>query len=92
MIESERAAELRQLAESLFDGNKEKASNLLLLLENFITPEISVLPDFSNMKMNFPEETCRWCIDGECLAYMPDSMFLCKGKCNLYEKKLEGNK
>lgn len=87
MIEDSKAAELRRLAESLFNGDKEKADTLLTLLETFTVPEVSTSQNFANLKMELPEETCRWCIDGECLAYMPDSMFLCKGKCPVYEEK-----
>ena len=78
---------LHELAELLFDGNKEKASILIEILGTFNTSEITS-PDFINLKMELPEETCKWCIDGECLAYMPDSMFLCKGKCSTYEERL----
>jgi hypothetical protein len=87
MIESSRMLELHRLAKSLFDGDNEKANTMLTLLETFTFPEIVSSPDFTNLKMELPEETCKWCFEGECLVRMPDSMFLCKGKCSLYEER-----
>ncbi len=74
-----------KLAEFLFDGDKEKAKQLLTLMESFTSP---VLPPEFNRVMVLPEEDCKWCTEaGECLFYMPDSMFLCKSKCQEYERK-----
>lgn len=86
--EDKKWKDLKQMAESLFDGNKEKAEKLIFLIQN--TPaEMQVPPEFSNLKMELPEESCRWCFEGECFNYMPDSLFLCKGKCPDYEEKKE---
>jgi hypothetical protein len=76
-----------QLAEFLFDGDKEKAERLLILIDSFTNPILP--PEFKKLVMNLPEENCKWCTrDGECLFYMPDSMFLCKKKCeNFIEKE-----
>jgi hypothetical protein len=75
-----------ELAEFLFDGNKEKAEKLLVLIESFTNPIIP--PEFKNLTMNIPEETCKWCSSSsDCLFYMPDSVFHCKGKCKEYEEK-----
>ena len=76
-----------ELAEFLFDGNKEKAEKLLILIESFTSPVVP--PEFYNLTMKIPpEESCQWCNDvGECLYYMPDSMFLCEGKCKEYEAR-----
>lgn len=75
-----------QIAEFLFDGDKERAKQLLILIESFTS--VSIPPEFKNLVMNLPEDTCRWCMnDGECMFYMPDSMFICKGKCKEYEEK-----
>jgi hypothetical protein len=80
-----------QIAEFLFDGDKEKAKQLLILIESFTSPVIS--PDFKNLVMELPEDSCQWCTDdGECLFYMPDSMFRCKGKCNEYERRKDENR
>lgn len=76
-----------KLAEFLFDGDKGKAKQLLTLIESFTAP---VLPPEFRRVMVIPEEDCRWCTpDGECLFYMPDSMFLCDGKCKQYERKTD---
>ena len=71
-----------KVAEFLFDGNKEKAQQLLTLMESFVSP--TVPPEFKRT-MIIPEDDCKWCIGGECLMYMPDSMFLCTGKCSDYK-------
>jgi hypothetical protein len=43
---------------------------------------------FKKLVMALPEEECQWCTDdGECLFYMPDSMFLCKGRCQEFTKR-----
>lgn len=74
-----------KLAEFLFDGDKDKAEQLLILIESFTAP---VLPPEFRRAMVLPEEDCRWCTDdGECLFYIPDSMFLCDGKCKQYERR-----
>lgn len=74
-----------KLAEFLFDGDQEKAKQLLVLIESFTTP---VLPPEFKRVMIIPEDTCRWCTDdGECFFCMPDSIFLCEGKCHRYERK-----
>ena len=76
-----------KLAEYLFDGNKEKAEQLLILIESFTAP---ILPPEFKRVMIIPEDDCRWCTDnGECLFYMPDSMFLCRGKCKEFEGRKE---
>lgn len=78
----------KKVAEFLFNGDPKKAEQLLLLIESFTNPVIP--PEFKNLVMSLPEEDCRWCTDGgECLYYMPDSMFLCKGKCEEYEKRAQ---
>ena len=74
----------KELAEFLFNGDTEKAEKLLLLIESFTNPIIP--PEFKNLIMEIPED-CKWCHDGECLYAMPDSMFLCSGKCKDYEQK-----
>lgn len=76
-----------QIAKFLFDGDPEKAKQLLILIESFTSPILP--PEFKNLTMNLPEETCQWCKDGECLFYMPDSMFQCKGKCTEYTERSE---
>ena len=74
-----------KLAEALFEWDKDKAEQLLILIESFTAP---VLPPEFKRVMVIPEDDCRWCTDdGECLCYMPDSMFLCEGKCNQYERR-----
>ena len=95
MIE-ERENELRKgrqhLAEFLFDGDKEKAKQLLVLIESFVSPVLP--PEFKRkMLLPLPKEDCRWCskYSGECLYYMPDSMFNCEGECELYEKREDVN-
>ena len=45
-----------QIAEFLFDGDKEKARQLLILIESFTSPVIS--PDFKNLVMELPEDSC----------------------------------
>lgn len=78
-----------ELAEFLFDGNKEKAEKLLVLIESFTNPIIP--PEFKNLTMKLSEDTCKWCNNGECLFYMPDSMFRCEGKCKEYEERAAVN-
>lgn len=74
-----------KLAEFLFNGDKEKANQLLVLIESFVDP---ALPPEFNRVMVLPEDDCMWCTEGgECLFYMPDSMFLCKGMCQNYQEK-----
>ena len=76
-----------EVAEYLFDGNKYKAKILLELMKSFIvSPSVQ---DFSGIEMELPEETCKWCIEGECFFCMPDSMFKCKGKCKDYKEKID---
>ena len=75
------------LAKYLFDGDEEKASKLLLLIESFSSS--STPPEFKNLVMVLAEDSCKWCKDGECLFYMPDSLFHCDGKCENFEEKLE---
>lgn len=73
-----------EIATFLFNGDKEKAEKLLLLIDSPVPP---VPPEFSNLKMELPESACRWCTsDGECLFCMPDSLFMCKGKCHDFEE------
>ena len=76
-----------KLASFLFDGDTEKAKQLLTLIESFTS--MSIPPEFKKLVMALPEEECQWCTDdGECLFYMPDSMFLCKGRCQEFTKKV----
>lgn len=75
-----------ELAEFLFDGDKEKAEKLLVLIESFTNPITP--PEFENLVMVLPEYSCHWCSkEGECFCYMPDSMFRCEGKCKDYEER-----
>ena len=74
------------LAEFLFDGNTEKGEILIALIQSFELLEIYP-PEFKDMVMQLPEETCKWCKEGECFFAAPDSMFLCKGRCDDYEQK-----
>ena len=77
-----------QIAEFLFDGDKEKASQLLLLINSFISPILP--PEFKKLVMQVPVESCKWCSSsGDCLFYMPDSVFNCEGKCKEYQEKDE---
>lgn len=41
-----------KIAESLFDGDKEKAEKLLMLMDNIIP----MTPSFENLVMNIPQE------------------------------------
>lgn len=84
MSEEEIWGNREKLAEFLFDGDKEKARQLLILMGSFTTNPI-VPPEFKRT-MILPEDDCKWCEEGECLLYMPDSMFLCRGKCKDYEE------
>ena len=83
---------LKQAAYELFDGDKEKGEKLLLLIQTMTSKELPVPPEFQNLKMKLPEESCRWCYDGECICHMPDSLFLCEGKCSQYEERITENK
>ena len=81
----------REVAEYLFDGDKEKAQKLLTLIQSFtlsvVSPEL-----YRNLQMNIPEPmySCQWCTDqGECWFYMLDSRFCCEGKCKEYKIKKE---
>lgn len=86
--------EREELAKFLFDGDEVKAEALLTLLKSFTLDSVpSNL--FSNLKMvlpvyKSPEDTCRWChkSTGDCLFYLPDSMFKCEGKCLEYEEEV----
>lgn len=76
-----------KLAEFLFDGDKNKAQQLLILIESFTNP---VLPPEFKRKMIIPEEECTWCTNrGECFFYAPDSILMCKGKCEKFEGREE---
>ena len=88
MIKDEKWENLKKLASFLFDGNEEKAEKLLVLMEEFSVPQIEAPVEFSNLKMRFPEETCRWCANGDCLIDMPDQILPCEGICKLYEGNL----
>lgn len=71
-------------ATSLFDGDVQKGKLLLGIIDASVAP-INV-PEFKEVKMELPEDSCKYCTpDGECLYYMPDSMFECKGKCDSYK-------
>ena len=68
----------------LFDGNKEKARIFMQLLKD-ATKSVSNF----DVKMDFSEESCKWCEKGECWYFMPDSRLQCehnKTECQFYEK------
>lgn len=78
---------LRELEAALFlfDNNEEKAKIFMQLLKD-ATKTTSKF----DVRMDFSEESCRWCDKGECWFFMPDSRFYCeyhKVGCDFYEKQ-----
>ena len=68
----------------LFDGNEEKATIFMNLLKDTFFES----PVKYDIKMDFSEPSCRWCDNGECWYFMPDSRFRCehnKKTCDFYE-------
>ena len=70
----------------LFDNNEEKAKMFMELLR--VAAHGS--SEKFNVKMDFSEPTCKWCDNGECWFFMPDSRLRCehnKKECSFYAKE-----
>ena len=85
MLEEDIMNGQHKIAEFLFDGDREKAKQLLILIKSIAIP--SSLPDFKNITMQIPEGKCTWCDkNGDCWYYMPDSKLKCRGECKHFEE------
>lgn len=84
MIKEDLEEGRRKTAEFLFDGDKAKAEQLLILFDSYSS--IPNIPDFKNLTMRIPADTCEWCdSSGYCWYYMPDSKLSCDGECEHFK-------